>query len=61
MVINICEKSFGFRNSLDFRIEDKGFGACIYAEFEQIDLTQKKREFSPLGAQGGGLLVFSSS
>lgn len=48
-------------NLLAFSIEDKGFGACVYSEFEQVDLTQKKREFSPLGAQGRGTLVFSSS
>lgn len=46
------------QNLLAFRIEDKGFGACMYSEYEQVGMTQKKREFSPLGAQGGSLPAF---
>ena len=48
MITNICEQSFSFQTSLDFRIEDKGFGARICTEFEQVDLIQKKREFLTL-------------
>ena len=60
MITNICEQSFGFQTSLDFRIEDKGFRAHICTELEQVDLIQKKREFSPLGAQGVVCLSFQA-